>query len=386
MVHHDSLPPAVDDGAMRWELHDLPPVMPEPAAPPLSAVVPRLAVGFGPDAPDHPAAATAFQSWEQVSAWLASLADPQAKLDDALRRRATELTAGQPDPLGRIRAVGEFVQGVNYVSIQTGVGRGGGYRPHAASRVLQTGYGDCKDKANLMRALLAALDVPSWLVSIHYGDPDYVRDDWPSPQQFNHCIIAIRAPAGDTLATHLEHPELGSLMLFDPTDPLTPFGDLPESEQGSLALLIGADRGSLVRVPEAPLAANVLHRTVEARIPDAGGIEVRFHEMSLGTQARAERSYRYQTTEAEYRRLIERWVTRGVAGAAVQEVVPQDGRTDGRFDLDVAFTAARFGQKVSDAMRAICPVLVSRREALAFTEPTSRPVRRQAQRAARPDR
>jgi len=99
------------------------------------------------------------------------------------------------------------------------------------------------------------------------------------------------------------------------------------------------------------------------------GIEVRFHETSLGTQARAERSYRYQTTEAEYRRLIERWVTRGVAGAAVQEVVPQDGRTDGRFDLDVAFTAARFGQKVSDAMRAICPVLVSRRESLAFTEP-----------------
>ena len=39
--------------------------------------------------------------------------------------------------------------------------------------------------------ILAAAGVRSWLVSIYSGDPDYVRDSFPSPQQFNHAIVAI---------------------------------------------------------------------------------------------------------------------------------------------------------------------------------------------------
>ena len=82
-------------------------------------------------------------------------------------------------------------QGVKYVSIQMGTGTGGGYTPHAAPQVLRNLYGDCKDKANLMRSLLQATGVRSYLVTIRSGDRRYVREEWPSPYQFNHAIIAV---------------------------------------------------------------------------------------------------------------------------------------------------------------------------------------------------
>jgi transglutaminase-like putative cysteine protease len=233
-INHDPIEPQTDGLTTRWELRDLPYVPREPAAPPLSALVPRLAVDFTPGPGEHPLAATSFETWDQVSGWLGSLCEPQAALTPALRERALSLTSGKSGEMERIRAIGSYVQGLNYVSIQTGIGRGGGYTPHAASLVMEKGYGDCKDKANLMHTLLAAVDITSWLVSVYYGDPGYVREAWPSPQQFNHCIIAVRAPESDASTTRIDHETLGRLLVFDPTDPLTRVGELPESEQGSL--------------------------------------------------------------------------------------------------------------------------------------------------------
>jgi len=37
-----------------------------------------------------------------------------------------------------------------------------------------------------------AVGIDAIPISIYAGDPDYVRAEWPSPQQFNHCIIAVK--------------------------------------------------------------------------------------------------------------------------------------------------------------------------------------------------
>jgi len=138
---------------------------------------------------------------------------------------------------GQKEAIGRYAQGVKYVSIQTGVGRGGGYRPHAAAEVLAKNYGDCKDKANLMRAMLKMMKIEAYPVIIYSGDPTFVRKEWASPSQFNHCIIAIRVSPETKAATVIEHAKLGRLLIFDPTDGETPIGDLPYYLQGSLALV-----------------------------------------------------------------------------------------------------------------------------------------------------
>ncbi|MCP5117406.1 MAG: transglutaminase domain-containing protein, partial [bacterium] len=153
-----------------WQVTNLEPILDEAARPPVTALAPRLAVTCYPPAGGKPAFGPVFGNWKEVSLWLSSLNDPQAGLDEALRQKARELTDGEESELGRIQAVAKYVQDVRYVSIQMGLNRGGGYRPHSASQVLGQAYGDCKDKVTLMRALLAAIAIKSYPTAIFSGD------------------------------------------------------------------------------------------------------------------------------------------------------------------------------------------------------------------------
>src|SRR5205823_1227749 len=106
-----------------------------------------------------------------------------------------------------------------------------GYKPHAAAEVFAKQYGDCKDKANLMRAMLKSIHIESYLVLLFSGDSTVVREEWPSPAQFNHCIIAVKLNEGSTTTSVVDLPVAGRLLIFDPTDEFTSMGDLPLEEQ-----------------------------------------------------------------------------------------------------------------------------------------------------------
>ena len=54
----------------------------------------------------------------------------------------------------RIQAIARFVQNDQLHLDSNGHRDGGGYSPHSAAEVFAKSYGDCKDKANLMRAML----------------------------------------------------------------------------------------------------------------------------------------------------------------------------------------------------------------------------------------
>src|SRR6185503_16953435 len=101
---------------------------------------------------------------------------------------------------------------------------------------------------------------------IYSGEPSYVREEWPSPQQFNHCIIAVKITDDTQAATIVKHPRLGRLLIFDPTDPDTPLGNLPYDEQGSFALIVAGNDGILLRMPTTPPETNRLEREVEATL------------------------------------------------------------------------------------------------------------------------
>lgn len=59
---------------------------------------------------------------------------------------------------------------IRYVGIWLG---NGGIVPHPAEDILQNRYGDCKDKATLLQALLAAKGIYSQQVLINLGDSFY---------------------------------------------------------------------------------------------------------------------------------------------------------------------------------------------------------------------
>lgn len=363
--NHAKIDPTINGSTYTWELRDLPLIEDEPSSPSVSNLAPRVAINYAPPAAAQTPSTKTFNGWADVSRWYSELSDPQVTLDDALAGKARELTANSKTELERIQAIGRYVQNLQYISIQIGVGR---FRPHSATEVFAKSYGDCKDKANLMRAMLKAVKIEAYPVLIFSGDPSYVREDWASPRQFNHCIIAIRVGDETIAPTVIQHPSLGRLLIFDATDDDTPVGDLPNHEQGSFALLAAGDAGMLLRMPVTPPESNKLDRQADVNLAADGSISATVKERSIGQSAVTERAMFRHLSRPEYTKLIEGWITNGASGAKVSKVDPTDGGATGRFALDVEFTAGSYAQLMQDRLLVFKPAIVSRLDDLFLTK------------------
>ncbi|HYP54040.1 MAG TPA: DUF3857 domain-containing protein, partial [Pyrinomonadaceae bacterium] len=222
VFNHPKVEPSVSGTTYTWELRNLPPVEPEPSGPTVSNLVPRLAVNYGPEAgTSTPGSGRVFNNWGDLSRWLTELHDPRAEPDDRIAVKARELTANAKTEFEKIQAVARYAQNIQYISVQIGIGS---LQPHAATEVFAKSYGDCKDKVTLMRAMLRALRMQSYSVAIYSGDPTFVREEWPG-FQFNHAIIAVKVSDETKAPSVMQHPTLGHLLFFDPTDTNVPVGD-----------------------------------------------------------------------------------------------------------------------------------------------------------------
>jgi Transglutaminase-like superfamily len=323
-------------GTYTWSMENLPPIEREPQSPGLLTIVPWVGVSVL-GAGNRPAL-----SWPEVAKQLAELNEGQSEPNDALTAKAKTLVEGASTELDKIRAIGRFTQQVNYVSVQINLAKGGGYRPHPAAQVFQKLYGDCKDKANLTRAMLKAVGITAYPVAIYAGDRTHVNQEWPSLGAFNHAISAIRVGPEIQTPAVLDHSTLGRLLFFDPTDPNVPVGYLPSHEHASLALIGVANGGDLVRVPAAPASAGTRLRQVEAILKADGSISGSFVEKFTG-ESFAEFVGQFRaTSKAEYSRMVERWIVHSIPGAAVSGV--EFLEQGGEFALRGQFSAPRYAQ------------------------------------------
>ncbi|MBK7801622.1 MAG: DUF3857 domain-containing protein [Chloracidobacterium sp.] len=359
--------PTVNGTTYSWEMRGLKPVPPEPMSPAIVNLVPRIAVNYGPDNKTQ-TRDRVFEDWTEVSRWATAMYDPQVVMDDNIAGKARDLTEGSQTELDRIRAIGNYVQNLQYISIDIGVGYGNGYRPRSSALVMSRGYGDCKDKANLMRAMLRALKIEAYPIAIYSGDPTYVRSQWASPRQFNHCIIAVKVSDSTVGPTVISHPTLGRLLIFDATDPYTPVGDLPDYLQGSMALLIAGEKGGLVQMPISPPDTDVLDRRIDAEISVTGEVAGKILERASGQISTTFRRELREYSSADYRKAVESWLTRGSSGATLIDVRSKDRASEAGFDLDVTFAAPRYGQLMQDRLLVFKTVVVGRRNDISLTE------------------
>lgn len=292
----------------------------------------RIALSF---TPDRPLKARTFGDWAAVAKWIGELAKGQDSGADVERqaREAAEVP-GERERLGRLAGP---PQAARYVSLEIGLGRGGGYRPRAAHEVLDLGYGDCKDKANLFCALARAAGLRAWLVPVRLGGREYVHPDWPSPQQFNHCIAAVAV--SDTLRAPaiVRHPALGPLLFFDATDPDTPLGELPAVLQGSLALIADPDHGGLLRLPESPPGHDRAEWNVRGDMTERGAARGDFARRMSGTAAAEHRAARRVLGDTECALAVTKQVARRAPGTTLTEVRFVDG-----LESEIAVTEGRW--------------------------------------------
>ena len=238
----------------RWQLGPLPAAESLPGDPPVSQWVAAVAVSSLP-------------SWDEFAVWFRRIAQGSDLIDDTVRKTATELGNGATNRVDRIRRSFEFVSALRYVAIECGVH---GFRPRTPAQVLSNRYGDCKDKANLLVALLRCQNIPASFVLLNRGSATDVS--FPS-WQFNHAICFVpRAPdAGQP-----------DDLWLDSTDSVTPFGFVPPGDYGRAGLVFGQDKADFKTVANGKDTISEVRDEWELTQDDKGGWQGNFHRAATG--------------------------------------------------------------------------------------------------------
>ncbi len=214
-----------------WIGRNLPFRHKEPLAPSWNYLARRISVVvFNP----REMSPTRFKTWENVGNWLANVYQQPATPGPKIIRQVQQITQNAQTPVEKIAAIAEFVQhNIRYVAIEVGKER---WLPRQAEKTLFNGYGDCKDKCTLMRAILDAAGIPS--VPVLVNATTRVDPRLPTPFQFDHVIVGIPTGQMDPPPRFPDATQNGWLF-FDPTDPTTGLGQIPWRLQGNFVILGG---------------------------------------------------------------------------------------------------------------------------------------------------
>ncbi|MFH1771638.1 MAG: transglutaminase domain-containing protein [Candidatus Omnitrophota bacterium] len=132
----------------------------------------------------------------------------------------------------RQKKIYEFcAKDIRYVAVEYGES---GYEPHYANDVFLNRYGDCKDKATLLVAMLREAGLKAYPVLIPTRSVYAIHDDFPAVN-FNHAIAVLL------------HDE--KLVFMDATTQTTAFGDIPLDDQETDVLVLFDDGPRIERTP-----------------------------------------------------------------------------------------------------------------------------------------
>ncbi len=323
-----------------WTARDLPGIQHEAMRPPVGALVARVNVTyFGPGVTQQ-----ANATWDGIGRWYIGLIQGRRDPSPEITAKAQALTAGKSEFDAKVRALASFLQtDVRYVAIEIGIG---GYQPHAASDIFRARYGDCKDKATLLSSLLQTVGIHSDYVIIH-TERGEVRPEMPSIY-FNHAILAIELPEG--LPTSSYHSMVTAksgkrYLIFDPTDPYTPVGELRGDLQDTYALLVTDTGGELIQTPLAPPEQNLYTRLGHFMLSSDGVLSGDVVVKSSGDHAFRERWMLTYKNEQERTQSLEKSLNGSLSGFHLDKLdIQQLGALQQDLVIAMTFTAPGYGQ------------------------------------------
>jgi len=284
--HAEIKPTEAGNNTWQWVVNDVKAIRQEPAMPPFTGVAGQMVITFFPAGGKAP---TGFAAWDDMGKWYTTLVTGRVQASAQVQQQVATLTAGKNTQLAKMQAIAQFVQhDIRYVAIELGIG---GWQPHPAPEVFSHRYGDCKDKATLVRSMLQEIGIESYHVVINH-ERGAVTSDTPAHDAFDHVIVAVKLPNGlddPSLVATLQHPKLGKILFFDPTDEMIPFGQIRGALQANYALLVTPDGGELIALPQQPPAMNGIDRTALFTLDNSGTLIGNVKEVRLGERASSER-------------------------------------------------------------------------------------------------
>ncbi|HEC70121.1 MAG TPA: DUF3857 domain-containing protein [Candidatus Omnitrophica bacterium] len=175
---------------------------------------------------------SSFSNWEEFYNWWKALYEDKLALNKEMKDFLKDLIKTADSDYEKAKRIYEFcAEKIRYVAVEYGKA---GFEPHRAREVFINKYGDCKDQAVLLVALLRASGLKAYPVLIPTKSAYNLKESLPA-SYFNHAIACVK---------------IGEDLIFmDPTSSTTSFGDLPPSDQNRKVLIFFEDDYKICSTP-----------------------------------------------------------------------------------------------------------------------------------------
>jgi hypothetical protein len=227
-------------------------------------------------------------TWQDIGKWYDALSKDRLVATPEIAAKAREVVGDKTDFYEKTAAVADFLQTqIRYFAIEMGVG---GYQPHFAADIFRNRYGDCKDKATLLSAMLSSVGIHSALMMVD-SERGVIDPSAPSIHG-DHMIAAIEIPKGYSSANlhSVITAKMGRrYLIFDPTSEKTAFGQLEHELQGGYGLLLEGSNSEIVALPVLSPELNSIHRTASFHLQPDGSLKGAITEKRFGDISEARR-------------------------------------------------------------------------------------------------
>lgn len=216
-------------------------------------------------------------------------ANPKSKPNSEIKKLARKLTKGVNDERLKVKRLYEWVaMNIRYVSVAIG---DGGVIPRHAAYVLKNRYGDCKDHAVLLEALLDAVGITSSPALVNLGDA-YKLSKVGVIQPINHVISYV--PSLD--------------LYLDSTVRFTPFGSLIFEEMDKPTILTAL--GIIGHTPKMQAHENKSKVSMRLDIDKNGEIHGQSYVTYTGVREISSRSKRFDEKNISQEQLVKELLQR----------------------------------------------------------------------------
>jgi len=185
-----------------------------------------------------------FSSVKELYKWNVNfLNNINALPDENLKKIADSICLNKKTDRQKAQAIYLWVQNhVKYVAFEEGLE---GFVPRQAADVYTKRYGDCKDMASILTAMLRISGLEAYFTWIGTRSIPYTYTEVPLPITDNHMISAVKINK--------------TWIFLDATDPNCIFGLPTSGIQDKEALIsINSEKYELVKVPVVPAATNII--------------------------------------------------------------------------------------------------------------------------------
>jgi Domain of Unknown Function with PDB structure (DUF3857)/Transglutaminase-like superfamily len=287
--------------------------------------------------------------WTRIGNWYTGLAAPRSEGGADIATEARSL-AGDGDYMARLDKIATFMQQqIRYVAIEIGIG---GWQPHAAEDVFRSRYGDCKDKATLMIAMLDAVGIRATWVSV---DHRRGRIDPNAPSLFgDHMIVAIEVPEG------YSNPRLRAVvtartgkryLIFDPTNPYVAIGEIPENEQGGYGVLAAGEDSQVIQLPVLSPDSDTTQRTAMFQLGADGTLKGDVTVLRSGASSWRMRDQLSMESDKEQRQAMEQSLQEDFSSFSLDEEKAQNIRQlDQPLELQYEVTAPAYAKSAGSLL------------------------------------